>query len=212
MIEDTAIQVNTWLLERVHEYSQGRPLDEYYKHKLDLGCMLEPDDIAIAKFLTDFDPYDHRPVCELAAGLGQLSLLLSVLGWRTEAVDLTGDRHAQALSLKIALVDSPWPKAADRFVPRHGVFTYVYEPARCKKPPILVATNAIGFPDINTLDSLAEVLRDVEVAVLDVRRFGKWAPTEAEARPTVEAIQSLGYTGQSVQHGSLGLTAFTADH
>lgn len=212
-VQATARKLNAWLIETLKVWLDTHPDDEYYIHKARVGLIIEPDDIAIAEYIENTILLSKAlTICEMAAGYGQLSILLSVCGYTTEAIDLRQDRHEAAMLLKTSLFYSDWPIAEPLFNPVLGAFQEIYETRT--KPTVLVATNAIGFPSLNVTrsqDGLGRILTGITTAVIDLGRLGEdriSSGKEHNIKPLEAAICALGYKVEPVAHGTPGLRAF----
>ena len=169
--------------------------DGYYRAKL-ASFPFDALELAIAGYVSEHYSVGTA-VLEAGAGIGQLSLLLTTLGFQTLPIECDPHRHGLTRSLVESLHAAAYCK------PVLGLFPGVIAEERLEYD-VLVTTNVINTWwktwSATLEEKLTACLRGKD-AILDIERLGEHRPTEEGQMSAVSVICGLGYEAEKLETG-----------
>lgn len=189
MINLSAIStLKAWLqADPQHERSAGN----YYSTRVARGRLFVDAELAIAEYSRGRFARDAQ-FFELGFGLGELSLLLALSGFRATGFESDGGRHAGATALVAALAQRGVDTSGLSLV--YGAFPDALQLASFDPDgeTVFVSTNVTSSHVMEHFEYVLRSLRLFDHLIIDVSRFGEVRNEESQ-RGLIARLHQLGF-------------------
>lgn len=188
-IDAIAVPVARQRLETLGEQASGA--GPFYAVRLDRGTLFADYDIRLAEALLA-DPTAPRTVHEIGGGFGNLSLLLTAVGFETVCLEMSAQRHAGAIALLEALQsDMPQMKGCRILKAAFPA------PKLSPQGAMAIATNLVASTSPEVRARIIAGLKRHPVAILDIDRFLTMTSGAEDRSERLAALANEGLVGEA---------------